>query len=106
MTRPFERCILTLLTTVIPQIPVKTHEAPLHGGGGRGGSRIWQWGGARFVANRVTYTSEASINQLGVRGALKAPREIFEFRTPESESERNMTNYFKLLSGKNFFCVE
>ena len=38
-------------------------------------------------------TSEASINQLGVRGC-KPPENFFEFRTPESESERNLTNYF------------
>ena len=37
-------------------------------------------------AKRVT--SQASINQLGVRDFF------FEFRTPESESERNLTNYF------------
>ena len=42
---------------------------------------------ASLRAKRVT--SEASINQLGVRI-------FFEFRTPESESERNLTNYFIL----------
>ena len=41
---------------------------------------------SQLRAKRVT--SEASINQLGVRG---------EFRTPESESERNLTNYFIIL---------
>ena len=35
-------------------------------------------------------TSEASINQL----VAPPPRFFFEFRTPESESERNLTNYF------------
>ena len=39
-------------------------------------------------------TSEASINQLGVWGALRPPGKFFEFRTPESESERHLTNYF------------
>ena len=39
------------------------------------------------------FTSEASTNQLGVRGAV-SPREFFLFRTAESESERNLTNYF------------
>ena len=50
-------------------------------------------GGARFLAKRVTYTSEASIHQLG-GGAFRVPRKHFEFRTPQSESERNLTNYF------------
>ena len=47
-------------------------------------------------AKRVT-----SINQLGVRGIF------FEFRTPESESERNLTNYFIifLLLFKIFFMI-
>ena len=45
-------------------------------------------GGARFLAKGVTYTSEASINQLVLT------THFFEFRTPESESERNLTNYF------------
>ena len=34
-------------------------------------------GGARFHMRAKRVTSEASINQLGVRGALKAPREFF-----------------------------
>ena len=38
--------------------------------------------------------SEVSINELGVRGCCKSPEKILEFRTPESESERNLTNYF------------
>ena len=32
--------------------------------------------------------------QLGVRGALQAPRKILKFRASESESERSLTNYF------------
>ena len=44
-------------------------------------------------AKRVT--SEASINQLGVR-RCKHPENFVEFRTPESESECNLTNYFIL----------
>ena len=42
-------------------------------------------------------SSEASIHQLGVRGGgggAVSPRKKIEFRTPESESERNLTNYF------------
>ena len=42
--------------------------------------------------------SEASINQLGVGGGggggAISPLHFFEFRIPESESERNLTNYF------------
>ena len=30
----------------------------------------------------------------GTGGAVSPPRIFFEFRTPESESERNLTNYF------------
>ena len=66
----------------------------------RGGSRIWQWGGPRFVGKRVTYTSEVSYERSeyksagGTGGAVSPPRFFFEFRTPESESERNLTNYF------------
>ena len=45
---------------------------------------------SEFRAKRVT--SEAS--QLGVWGALSPLDIFFEFRTPESESERNLTNYF------------
>ena len=67
-----------------------------------GGFRIWQWGGARFVGKRVTYMSESSSKRseyksAGGRGRCKPPpppRKYFEFRTPESESERNLTNYF------------
>ena len=38
-------------------------------------------------AKRVTYTSEASYEGSELRA-------IFELRTAESESERNLTNYF------------
>ena len=44
-------------------------------------------GGARFLAKRVTYTSEASY--IYERSEYISA----EFRTPESESERNLTNY-------------
>ena len=44
-------------------------------------------------AKRVT--SEGSINQLG--GAMRPPGNFFEFRTPESESECNLTIYFIIL---------
>ena len=45
--------------------------------------------------------SEASTNQRseyksggGPGGAASPPNFVFKFRTPESESERNLTNYF------------
>ena len=56
-------------------------------------------GGPIFLAKRgMSEASEASYE----RSELRAKRvkiswgsgEIFEFRTPESESERNLTNYF------------
>ena len=36
-------------------------------GDSRGGSRIWQWGGPRFVGKRVTYTSEVSYERSELR---------------------------------------
>ena len=57
-------------------------------------------GGARFVGKRVTYTNEVSYERSeyksagGTGGAVSPPSNCFEFRTPESESERNLTNYF------------
>ena len=59
-------------------------------------------GGPRFLAKRITYTSEASYiyerseyTSAGGQGdAVRPPWKFFEFRTPESESERNLTNYF------------
>ena len=48
------------------------------------------------MSYELRVTSEASITQLGVRVRciIKPPENFFEFRTPESESERNVTNYF------------
>ena len=52
---------------------------------------------------RVTYTSEASYERSeyipagGPGGAVNPPRKCFEFRTPDSASERNLTNYFIIL---------
>ena len=53
------------------------------------------WSGFDELSKRVT--SEASINQLGAGVSPHSPRKFFEFRTPESESERNLTNYFIIL---------
>ena len=50
-------------------------------------------GGARFVGKRVTYTSEVSYERSEYKSA-GGTGIFFEFRTPESESERNLTNYF------------
>ena len=60
---------------------------------GGGGGKICSE--SSYIYERIEYKSAG-----GPGGAVN-PREIFEFRTPESESERNLTNYFKLLSGKN-----
>ena len=55
-------------------------------------------GGPRFVGKRVTYTSEVIYERSEYKSAggtrCKPPENFFEFRTPESESERNLTNYF------------
>ena len=62
-------------------------------------------GGPRFLAKGVTYTSEVIYERSeyksawGPGGAVSPPpppEKIVEFRTPESESERNLTNYFIL----------
>ena len=60
----------------------------------------------------VIYTIEATYERSeyksagGSGGAVTPPRIFFEFRTPESESERNMTNYLiicLLLFYSNYF---
>ena len=64
--------------------------------GGGGGGKISSEGSYIYERSELQgLTSEASINQLGVR-RCKPPETFFEFRTPESESERNLTNYFIL----------
>ena len=50
-------------------------------------------GGPRFVGKRVTYTSEVSYEGSEYKSAGGTGDNFFEFRTPESESERNLTNY-------------
>ena len=50
-------------------------------------------GGPRFVGKRVTYTSEVSYERSEYKSA-GGTEIFFEFRTPESESEPNLTNYF------------
>ena len=61
-------------------------------------------GGARWCSESSYIYERSEYKSAGGPGGAVSPREIFEFRTPESESERNLTNYFKLLSGKNYFC--
>ena len=63
--------------------------------------QLLSWADPGFAAKGVIYTSEASYERseyksAGVRGRCKPPEKILEFRTPESESERNLTNYFIL----------
>ena len=52
-------------------------------------------GGPRFVGKQITYTREVSYERSEYKSAGgKPPENFFEFRTPESESELNLTNYF------------
>ena len=58
------------------------------GRGSRGGSRIWQWGGGGKICSESSYIYERiEYKSAGGPGGAVSPREIFEFRTPESESE-------------------
>ena len=55
---------------------------------GGGGGKISSEATYIYIYERSEYTSA------GGTGGAVSPRDFFEFRTPESESERNLTNYF------------
>ena len=49
---------------------------------------------AKRVTSETSYERSEYKSAGGAGGAVSPPRKFFEFRTPESESERNLTNYF------------
>ena len=57
-------------------------------GGGGGGSKI------SSKASYIIQAKRVYISWGGGGGALRAPRNKIEFRTPQSESEHNLTNLF------------